>query len=196
MKKSGRGRVRRARRKKRSIWLFMFVLLIAFAASTALSYFYFKEKFSFESSFIAEIESRSANAGSSTQRQDELRLYESNGHTAEVEGGSISRKDALLVAAEDVIRKHLKPYRVRLLDLYMDKEGIIYIDIGKEIKRNFRGDAYEELKIIGELYKGIKSTVPGFSALKILIEGREAESFGGHIDISKPIGEEIAESIR
>jgi hypothetical protein len=77
----------------------------------------------------------------------------------------------------------------------MDKDGIIYIDFGDELKKNFRGDALEELNIIGGLYKGIKSAVPGFNALKILIEGRETESFGGHIDISRPIGEEIAESI-
>ncbi len=193
MKKSGRGR--KARRKK-GIWLFLFVLAISFAASTALSYLYFKGKFSFESSFIADIESRSANSDAGKQTQADLRLYESNKNAPAVKSGRVSRKDALLVVAEDVIRKHLKPYRVRLLDLYMDKKGIIYIDIGKEIKKNFKGDAYEELRIIGELYKGIKSTVPGFTALKILIEGREAESFGGHIDISEPIGEEIAESIR
>jgi hypothetical protein len=49
--------------------------------------------------------------------------------------------------------------------------------------------------VIARLYKGIKFKVPGFTALKILINGKETESFGGHIDISRPIGEEIAESI-
>ncbi len=77
----------------------------------------------------------------------------------------------------------------------MDKEGIIYIDLSNGLRKNFKGDAYEEFSIIAGLYKSIKTTIPDFTALKILIEGREAESFGGHIDISKPIGGEIAGSI-
>ncbi len=77
----------------------------------------------------------------------------------------------------------------------MDKEGVIYIDLSDEIKKNFNGDALEELRIVVGLYKGIRSTILDFTALKILIEGKEVESFGGHIDISKPIGEEIAENI-
>jgi hypothetical protein len=156
------------RSKKPHAWLFMLVLFISFSASTVVAYFYFKEEFTFESSFIADIESRQAAAERIKKKKADMR---------------------------HIIRKHVKPYKVRLLDLYMDREGIIYMDFGDELKKNFKGDALEELNIIGGLYKRIKAAVPGFKALKILIEGRETESFGGHIDISRPIGEEIAESI-
>jgi hypothetical protein len=183
------------RSKKPGRWFFMFVLLISFSASAAAAYFHFKEEFTFESSFIAEIEARQAAAELIKKKRSDMRLYASAGSASDAGGGQVYRKDTMLVVAEDIIRKHLKPYKVRLLDLYMDKEGIIYIDFGDELKKNFKGDALEELNIIGGLYKGIKSAVPGFNALKILIEGRETESFGGHIDISRPIGEEIAESI-
>lgn len=179
------------RSKKPGRWLFMLVLFISFSASAAAAYFYFKEEFTFESSFIADIESRQAAAELLKKKKADRRLYDAS----DAGSGLVYRKDTMLVVAEDIIRRHLKPYKVRLLDLYMDKEGIIYIDFGDELKKNFKGDALEELNIIGGLYKGIKSAVPGFKALKILIEGRETESFGGHIDISRPIGEEIAESI-
>lgn len=176
---------------KSGSWLFLCILVLSFAVSISGGYFYFRDRLAFESSFIAEIESRQIAAASAKQKKHDLRLYAAD----EAGSGSVSRKDAMLVAAEETIRKHMKPYSVRLLDLYMDREGTVYIDFGDELKKNFRGDALEELGILGGLYKGIKAAVPGFKAIKILIEGREAESFGGHIDISKPLGGEIAESI-
>ncbi|GBD97555.1 MAG TPA: hypothetical protein ENG83_01435 [Nitrospirae bacterium] len=193
MKKSKRSK---RKPKKRGIGLFLFFLIVAFAASTGASYFYLKERFVFKSSFIADIEARQDMAAKQGREKGSLRLYGGSGLKQDDQDSVVLRKDTLLVVAENIIRKYVKPYRVRLLDLYMDKEGVIYIDFGGELIKNFNGDALEELRIIAGLYEGIKSTVPGFTALKILIEGREAESFGGHIDILKPIGGEIAGTIR
>ena len=172
---------------------FLFALVISFAVSTGAGFYYFKDRFAFESDFIADIEARQVRESSQAHQTVSRRLYGSGKPEQESEDRVVLRQDALLVIAEDIIRKYIEEYKVRLLDLYLDKEGVLYIDFGDEIKRNFEGDAMEEIKIISSLYSGIKSTIPGLSALKILIEGSEAESFGGHIDISKPIGEEIAE---
>ena len=171
----------------------MIVLAVTFMVSMGGSYFYFEKMFAFESSFMEDIESRDGRDKKMKMRAGSSRLYETLQQDSA--GKGILRKDALLVTAENVIREYFLAYKVRLLDLYMDKRGIIYIDIGDELKRSFKGDALEELSLIAGLYKKIKSTIPDFTALMILIEGREAESFGGHIDISRPIGEEIVESI-
>ena len=192
MKRSKRNR-KSDRKTGRGI--FLLVLLISFSASVGASFFYFKEKVAFESSFIADIESRHALAERIKQKMTDMRLYDADKHISEAESDRVFRKDTMLVVAEDIIRKQVKPYRVRLLDLYMDREGIVYIDFGDELRKNFHGDVLEELNILGGLFRKIKSAVPGFKALKILIEGRETESFGGHVDILKPIGEEIAEKI-
>ena len=177
-------------------WLFSAILILSFSISMGASYFFLKDKFSFESSFIAEIESRKANAVDKDGGNDIQRLYKTKGNDQLIRGSIIFRKDTLLVTAEDFIRQHLSSYRANLLDLYLDQEGTIYIDLGSEIKKNFRGDAYGEMNVLAGLFKGMKNIVPGLSAIKILIEGKEAETFGGHIDISKPLGEEIAYSIQ
>lgn len=173
---------------------FLLLLVVSFAVSTGTGFFYFRNKFAFDSSFIADIEARHEKKVNEGPKKGPGRLYEGV-RQEEIQDNTVFRQDAHLVRAEDIIRKYFEPYKVRLLDLYLDNEGVIYIDLGDEIKRNFSGGAVEELKLIAGLYSSIKPVVPGFSALKILIEGSEAESFGGHIDISKPIGEEIAESI-
>jgi hypothetical protein len=189
---------KRTRRKKRR-WLFPLALIIIFILTTGASYLYFKDKFAFEPFLISNIEPGVAKIGHEGRKDNSVRLYkspENNRHDQVFRGETILRKDSLLVAAEDIIRRYIKPYNVSLIDLYMDKEGIIYMDFSDELKKNFKGDAFEELTLIGGLYKKIKAAIPNFTAMKILIEGKEVESFGGHIDISKPLGEAVAQSIR
>jgi len=185
----------RKTQKRSNPWAYMLVLAVAFTVSTVVSYFYFHKIFTFESSFMEDIEARRAGTDKNSLKKASSRLYETRNEDLSVKGDVILRKDELLVEAENIIRQHFEPYKVRLLDLYMDKQGIIYIDIGSELKRSFKGDAFEELTVIAGLYKKIKSTIPDFTAMMILIEGRETDSFGGHIDISRPIGEQIAEVI-
>ncbi|MDH4027523.1 MAG: GerMN domain-containing protein [Nitrospirota bacterium] len=177
---------------KKVSWLFLLALIVFFAVSSGVSYFILKERFTVESPFIAQIESMHDQASGKARKDAPFRLYEPSVQENPAETGPETRKDKLLVAVEDVIRKRLEPYEVRLLDLYLDKEGTVYMDLGEEITKNFKGDAGEELDLVAGLYAGIKQTVPDIRKMKILIEGMEAESFGGHINISKPIGEEIA----
>jgi hypothetical protein len=182
--------------KKKSIVPFMLLLIAAFVLSIGASFFYLKDKFAFEASFVAGGELKSHEKGGEFPEEKRMRLYKPKERDLPIRGGTVLRKDTLLVMVEDFIRKQAEPYRVDLLDLYLDREGVIYIDFGSEIKKNFRGDAYEELNILAGLYKGIKDTVPGLTAMKILIEGSEEKSFGGHIDISRPIGEEVMYNVQ
>ncbi|GAB4541165.1 MAG: hypothetical protein Fur0020_10530 [Thermodesulfovibrionia bacterium] len=87
-----------------------------------------------------------------------------------------------------MVRDYIRPKGVRLLDLYMDREGIVYIDLSNDIMRNFRGDAIEEYNLVSGLYNSIKKAVPTVTGIKFLIDGKEVESIGGHIDISRPVG--------
>jgi len=163
-----------------------------FIISMGASYFFFKGKFSFDSSFIEDIESRQSGANQTERREEPVRLYDGPGITTSGEQGKSA--DAL-AAAEDALRKYLHMYKVRLLDLYMDSKGMVYVDLGSELKKNFRGDASEELMVLAGLYNTVQAAVPELTALKLLIDGHEAETIGGHIDISRPLGKEIAENI-
>ncbi len=194
MKKSRQSK--RAKKQKTGFLFYLFLIFVLFAISTGASYHYFKPSFTFESSFIDKFGARRLEDRDQDKKEGSLRLYKSSQYAPSMWYDSGSRKDTLLNIAENVIRRYIKPYSVRLLDLYMDKEGIIYIDLSDGLRKNFKGDAFEEFSIIAGLYRSIKTTIPDFTALQILIEGREADSFGGHIDISKPIGEEVAGDIR
>jgi len=181
-------------RSKLNFGPFLLVLIMLFAVSAGVSFFFFRGKFAFDSSFITDIESRKDKKAAEGPKKDPGRLYGNGQEPGNQDSGALVQ-DEQLVIAEDSIRKYIEPYKVRLLDLYMDNEGVIYIDFGDEIKRNFSGSVLDELRLVSGLYREIKAAVPGCTALKILIGGSEAESLGGHIDISVPIGGEAAENI-
>ena len=186
MKKTWRNR----RRGKTETKRFLFIMILFFLMSAGASYFYFKPVLSSKSS-VDTYSAAQPDIRPKDTKEGAHRLYKSNGENASTMNDSGLKNDSELAGAENSIKKYLEPYNTELNDLYMDSSGTIYIDIGDELKRNFKGDASEELNIIAGLYKSIKVTVYGLRAMKILINGNEAESIGGHIDISMPIGGEI-----
>jgi hypothetical protein len=188
MKKTKKGKNMTKNRR----WPIVMVLLSVYLLSAGASYLFLKDKFTFESTFITEIEARQALNENKKKIEQTGRLYESSGSVPAVKSGTVTRKDRMLVIAEDTIRKLVEDFNVKLLDLYLDTDGVIYIDFSDELKKNYHMDISQELNFLTGLFNGVRSNNPGLTAMKILIEGKEIDSLGGHIDISKPIGEEIA----
>lgn len=173
-------------------WYYVLAAILLFVFSIIASYIYFKPVLETDIPFIDSIESQIP--VSKTDGEGSDRLYSSVGNSL-TDGDGI-RRGNLLVTAEDVIKNHMESYSVKLLDLYMDAEGVIYADFSSDLMKSFQGDASEEHQLISGLYDKLSTSIPGFTALKILINGKEADSFGGHIDISRPIGREIRDVIQ
>jgi hypothetical protein len=79
------------------------------------------------------------------------------------------------------------PKGVKLLGLYTDAEQMLYIDLSDEVRRNFRGDAVSEYLLLKSLYESLVSNIRDFSDVKILVEGKELESIGGHFYLKYPL---------
>lgn len=188
MKKTQRIRIERMNTRR-----FLFIIILVYAFGATASFFYFKTKLAFHSPFIDEMESQRLKTESQKDEKDSLRLYKSWALNVP-DSNNTSHKESFLITAEDIIKNYMDSYEVKVLDLYMDKKGTIYADFSDELRKKFSGDAFEEYQIIAGLYKRIKANIPEFKSLKILIDGKETEGFGGHIDISEPIGAAIEHS--
>jgi hypothetical protein len=184
--------MKKTRQTKRTKRLFRYLVLagiLIFIASSTASYLFFKPLLAFKSPLFENIETRQTDDEPDKSSYKNKRLYLSGGkHVSDSDKFS---RSAFLATAEDVIKRYMEPLKVALLDLYMDTEGTIYADFNSELRKRFQGDAFEEYRIIADLYKRLRLNIPDFISLKILIEGKESESFGGHILISKPIGKKI-----
>lgn len=119
-----------------------------------------------------------------------------------MEERNVKRQSSSPAMAESILEEFLKgpsmengsiiPQGTRLLNVFIGKDGILYIDLSDEIRRNFQGDAYAELLLLKGLYESIISNLSGIEDVKVLVEGKEIESLGGHISLLYPLKDTVA----
>lgn len=85
------------------------------------------------------------------------------------------------------------PQGTRVISVYRGSDGILYADLSDEFRRNFQGDAVAEFLLLKGLYETIISNVQGIDDVKVLIEGKEVESIGGHLFALYPLKETLIE---
>jgi len=65
-------------------------------------------------------------------------------------------------------------------------DDIVYIDLSEEIFKNHSGGSSGELMTVYSIVNTL-TEIPPIKGVQILVEGNEAESLVGHIDISMPL---------
>lgn len=78
------------------------------------------------------------------------------------------------------------PPETKLRELHVTKEGVAYVDFSEDIvQKDLSGSTAE----ISTVYSIVNSLAYNFDSIKkvfILVEGRERETLGGHINLSRP----------
>lgn len=75
---------------------------------------------------------------------------------------------------------------VEILGIYYGTDNLLYINLSRDIIRNFHGDAIDEYMFLKSLYMTV-STQIDVADIKILIDSHEASSLAGHYDLTYPI---------
>lgn len=169
----------------RKLWLILILLL--FLAGAAASYFFM------HGSVDSEKQDPSEPAQGPVMEPTDvsvLRIYQPHNNGIEMTERKIPKRISNTSIAEAVIEEFFKPTAangvsaipqgVKLLGLYKDEGQILYIDLSDEARRNFQGDAKAEYMLLKAVYESLVSNVPDFQDCKILIEGKEIETLGGH----------------
>jgi len=77
--------------------------------------------------------------------------------------------------------------------VYRDKKHVLYVDLSDDFRRSFSGDARQEFLLLKSLYETVVQNVPGAEDVRILVEGKETESIGGHFIILSALREIVKE---
>ncbi len=104
------------------------------------------------------------------------------------EDRTIPHKPLPVVMADVVIEEYLKGLKeglkdAKLLGVYRDRNNVLYLDLSDEFRRNFYGDARQEYYLLKSLFDTAVTNVAGTEDVRLLIEGKEIESIGGHFSI-------------
>ncbi len=103
--------------------------------------------------------------------------------------GLVERAKSLVRALIEGPRTSLTPTlpkEAKLLALYVTQQGIAYVDFNSAIHDKHPGGSLSELLTIYSVVNTLSLNIPEIEAVKILIEGREAQTLAGHIDLSLP----------
>ena len=79
-----------------------------------------------------------------------------------------------------------------LRDLFLEPDGTLYLDLGQELVRDLpRGTASERLAV-GSLVNTLAMNFPEVRRVRILVEGEEVKTLGGHLDLSYPLEPDLS----
>lgn len=187
--------------KNNKLWIFGAVIL--FLLGITGSFFLFGKPKTFQET---EILTPAEHALSKTEDYSYLRIYYPFADRLELVEKRLPKRTKEIAIAEAIVEEFFKgsedngeasiPRAVRLLGLFKDQYQILYIDLSDELRRNFSGDALSEYLILKGLYESLLSNLENFSDFKILVEGKEIESFGGHIYLNLPLSSIISREIK
>lgn len=120
-----------------------------------------------------------------------LRMFYPVGNHIEMIEKVLPRRTKESAVIEAVIEEYFKgpgegltsciPQNVKLLGLYKGADRILYVDLSDEVRRNFQGDALQEYLLLRGLYESLISNLEDISDIKVLVNGREIETLGGHV---------------
>ncbi len=84
------------------------------------------------------------------------------------------------------------PRETKLRELFILREGLAVVDFTKEVSSNHPGGITQELASVYSIVNSLTQNVAGIKNVQILIEGTDAETLAGHVDISRPIAEDLS----
>lgn len=108
-------------------------------------------------------------------------------------------KEDLIAQIKDVLKELIKgpvadlrltpvlPNETRIKGVFLDTNGICYLNFSRDIQEKFPGGTWTE--ILG-LYSIVNTLTSNFSEIKgvqILVEGYEVETLSGHVDTRYPL---------
>jgi len=84
------------------------------------------------------------------------------------------------------------PASTILRELFIDENGMAYVDLSKEAVVNHPKGVWSEVLTVYSIANTLIFNFPEIKSVKILVEGAEREDFAGHVSIEKPLHEYIA----
>lgn len=102
-----------------------------------------------------------------------------------VEGARAMAETVLMefLDGPDIEERSYVPDAVEVLGVYLGKDKVLYLDFTSSLTLNFQGDAVAEFLLLRALYKTLKANLSGLKGYRLLVDGREVDTIGGHIYI-------------
>ena len=108
-----------------------------------------------------------------------------------------SREDLLKHVVEELMKGPVDENRIRtlpgslLVRAIFERENTVWVDFGGAVQDEHPGGAWTEVLAVYSVVNTLTENFTGVSNVQFLINGRESETFAGHVDISTPLTSRI-----
>ena len=176
--------------KSRTAWILL--IFVFFIAGAAGSYLFLKH---FSTSASVSVHDESLFQPSDSRDVRVVRLLLPKDGRLELVEKKLKNREKSIAFAEAVVEEFFSsagggyalPQSVKVLGIYRDVNQMLYVDLSDDLRRNFQGDALDEYLILKGIYESLVSNIQDFQDLKLLVEGKEIETLGGHLFLKYPL---------
>ena len=83
------------------------------------------------------------------------------------------------------------PPGTKLRAVFLGDRGDAFVDLSSEITSNHPGGALEELFTVYTIVNALTVNLPAITRVQILIDGKEADTLAGHVDLRQPLSKNL-----
>lgn len=83
------------------------------------------------------------------------------------------------------------PAGTRLRTVFFAKAGEVYVDLSADVQTNHPGGTTNEALTVYTLVSALTSNLPAVTSVQILVEGKEVDTLAGHLDLRRPIEQDL-----
>ncbi len=98
--------------------------------------------------------------------------------------------EAQLAAAPEPLASAV-PQGTTLRRVFFTKAGDMYVDLSTEFRQNHPGGTTNEILTVYAIVSALTSNLPAVTGVQILIEGKEVDTLAGHLDLRRPIEQDL-----
>ena len=107
-------------------------------------------------------------------------------HADDPQGLAAAIVQALIQGPQKDLLKTI-PADTRLNAIYIIPGGTCYVDLSEAVSKNHPGGSKSELLTIYSLVNSLVLNVPAIERVQILIDGNQAPTLAGHVDLELPV---------
>jgi hypothetical protein len=79
------------------------------------------------------------------------------------------------------------PAGTTLRNVYLSPTGTAFVDFSPEISRAHGGGSLDEIFTVYSVVNTVADNLPAVTGVQILVDGREADTLAGHVDLRRPL---------
>jgi hypothetical protein len=88
------------------------------------------------------------------------------------------------------------PQGTTLRAVFVTGRGDAYVDLSREVADKHPGGSLDELFTVYTVVNALTVNLPAITAVQILVDGKEVDTLAGHVDMRRPLGQNLRWSLQ